>query len=81
MPVCSSSIQPAYGADTSMHRLLTLSLQLVLHNSYKVTDFGAVDGEAAMMAEVFERGPIVCGFVSDDAFDFGKGKHTVIYCD
>jgi hypothetical protein len=32
-----------------------------------------------MMAEVFERGPIVCGFVSDEAFDFGKCKHVCVF--
>ncbi|KAG5189598.1 hypothetical protein JKP88DRAFT_206005 [Tribonema minus] len=38
---------------------------------YRVKEFGKVVGEDAIMAEVFQRGPVVCGFVSDEAFDFG----------
>ena len=37
---------------------------------YYVHEYGQVHGEAAMMSEIFERGPITCGFASVDDFDY-----------
>jgi len=37
---------------------------------YYVTEYGRVSGEAAMMSEIFARGPISCGFATTDHFDY-----------
>ena len=31
---------------------------------------GVVSGEAAIMSEIIERGPVTCGFASIDDFDY-----------
>lgn len=38
---------------------------------YKVKGYGQVSGEAAMMTEIFHRGPVTCGFTAIDIFNFG----------
>jgi len=35
---------------------------------YGVSSYGNVSGEAAMMKEIYARGPIACSFATDDAF-------------
>jgi len=37
---------------------------------YGVSSYGSVKGEAAMMKEIYNRGPIVCSFATDDDFMF-----------
>ena len=37
---------------------------------YYVKSYGQVSGELAMMSEIYERGPITCGFASTDDFDY-----------
>ncbi|CAM9650580.1 unnamed protein product, partial [Phaeothamnion confervicola] len=41
------------------------------YTSYHVSAFGRVSGEDGIMAEIFARGPVTCGFISDEDFDFG----------
>jgi cathepsin X len=49
-------------------------------NLYGADEYGVVRGEAAMMAEVFARGPIVCTINSHPA-EFKHYKGGVITCD
>jgi len=37
---------------------------------YGVSSYGQVKGEAAMMKEIYKRGPIACSFATDDDFMF-----------
>lgn len=39
------------------------------HTSYTLTEHGLVNGTAAMMAEIYARGPIVCGVAVTPAFE------------
>mmetsp|Transcript_98345 Transcript_98345/g.194926 ORF Transcript_98345/g.194926 Transcript_98345/m.194926 type:complete len:281 (+) Transcript_98345:407-1249(+) len=43
---------------------------------YGVGDYGNLSGEDAMMREIYARGPIVCGFATDDSFmyNFSENK-------
>ncbi|CAM9626680.1 unnamed protein product [Chrysoparadoxa australica] len=43
------------------------------YTKYYVSEYGTVRGEKAIQAEVFQNGPISCGFISDENFDFGYG--------
>jgi len=40
---------------------------------YKITQFGQVSGEDAMMSEIFHRGPIACGIDANKELDDYKG--------
>jgi cathepsin X len=40
---------------------------------YGVDEFGSVKGEANMMQEIFQRGPITCGVDVNDNFENYKG--------
>lgn len=39
------------------------------YNYYHVDEFGTVRGEAAMMQEIYQRGPIVCGVHVNDVLE------------
>jgi cathepsin X len=39
------------------------------YNIYRADEFGVVKGEAAMMQEIYQRGPIVCGVAVNDNFE------------
>ena len=43
---------------------------------YYVHEYGQVHGEAAMMSEIYARGPITCGFASVDDFDYAYVSRT-----
>jgi hypothetical protein len=38
---------------------------------YYVKEYGFVQGEAAIMAEIMQNGPVVCGATAPDSFAFG----------
>jgi cathepsin X len=38
--------------------------------TYRVREYGRIHGEAAIMSEVFARGPVVCGMATTHHFDY-----------
>lgn len=44
---------------------------------YRVSSYGAVSGEKAMMKEIFARGPIVCSFATDGPFMWHYSENVV----
>jgi len=44
---------------------------------YGVSSYGNVSGEAAMMKEIYARGPIACAFATDDAFMMNYSENAL----
>jgi len=44
---------------------------------YKVSSYGYVSGEKAMMKEILARGPIACSFATDDPFMYNYSKNVL----
>jgi cathepsin X len=51
-----------------------------LYNLYSVDEFGTVQGEEDMMAEIYARGPIAC-MINSESEDFCRYKGGVLKCD
>jgi hypothetical protein len=70
-------IRMCKGLSYSFAHVTTVTLN---PHRYRVKEFGKVTGEAAILSEVFQRGPIVCGFVSGACACHVPSKIALLIC-
>jgi len=64
-----------FGGDTTNARCWPVDSYVKWH----VKEYGEVVGEAAIMSEVFARGPVTCGLVCPDEFVYGYKGGVIHY--
>jgi hypothetical protein len=64
-----------FGGDTSDYKCWPVDNYV----KYHVAEYGEVSGEAAIMSEIYARGPVTCGLVCPDEFTYGYKGGVIHY--